>query len=147
MGILNYSTTVPAPRSVAEISQVLAKHGAGMVAAQYNAGVPTSIAFTIETEFGSRSFELPANVEGVHQAIENAHRRGEIPNRYRGREQAQRVAWRIVKDWIEAQLAMIEAGLSTLDTVMLPFMVTSSGRTLAVEYRESAGMRRAIEAP
>ena len=44
-------------------------------------------------------------------------------------EHAERVAWRIVKDWLEAQLAMIEADLVGLDEVLLPFLM-SGGRSL-----------------
>jgi hypothetical protein len=140
--IMNYSTSVPAARSVAEISQRLARHGADTIAVQYVGGEPSAIAFRIATEHGPRSFELPANVDGVVAALA----RTVTEKRYQGRPHAQRVAWRILKDWIEAQIAVIEAGLSTLDTVMLPYMVTPSGRTLAVEYRASAGLRAAIEA-
>lgn len=144
MPILNYTTTVPATRSATEITTRLAKHGARMVSTRYDAGTPVAVAFTIDTEFGPRGFDLPANVDGVYKAI-SRYESG-VPPRYRNRPQAERISWRILKDWIEAQLALIEAGLSSLDTVMLPYMVTATGRTLAVEYRESAGIRKAIEA-
>lgn len=39
--------------------------------------------------------------------------------------QAARVAWRIAKDWLEAQSALIDAQLATLDEVMMPYMVAS----------------------
>ena len=143
MGILNYTTTVASARSSAEIVARLAKHGALEVTTRYGDGAPVAVAFSMDTEYGMRHFELPTNPEGVYKAMS---RDRSVPPRYRNREQADRVAWRILKDWTEAQLAIIEAGLARLDTVMLPYMVTNTGRTLAVEYRESVGFRRAIEA-
>lgn len=43
---------------------------------------------------------------------------------------AQRTGWRILKDWVAAQLAIIEAGLATLPEVMLPYALLSDGQTL-----------------
>lgn len=144
MAILNYTTTVPVLRTAGEITTRLAKHGARQVTTRYDNAQPAAIGFSIDTEFGLRGFDLPANPDGVYKALT---RDREVPPRYKTRQQADRVAWRILKDWVEAQLALIEAGLATLDTVMLPYMITNSGRTLAVEYRESAGLRRAINPP
>ena len=53
-----------------------------------------------------------------------------IPPKMRTREQATRVAWRIVKDWLAAQLAMIEAGLVDLEEVFLPYAQNQAGRTV-----------------
>jgi hypothetical protein len=52
------------------------------------------------------------------------------------REQATRVAWRILKDWIEAQLALIQTGMVSVEQVFLPFAQSSSGKTLCEVLRE-----------
>lgn len=49
---------------------------------------------------------------------------------YCNEAQAIRTGWRIVKDWVEAQMALIEAGLASLPEVMLPYAITSNGETL-----------------
>jgi hypothetical protein len=54
----------------------------------------------------------------------------------RTKEQAARIAWRIVKDWLEAQLAMIEAGLVDLQQVFLPYAQDATGRTFYKLMRE-----------
>lgn len=140
MGILNYSTTINATKTAGEVQAALAKHGAQRVAVMYESGQPLAIAFAINTEFGLRSFELPANAEGVYKAVCSDRT---MPPRYKDRAQSQRIAWRILKDWIEVQLAIIEAGMMRLDEVMLPYMVADNGRTVAVNYR--AGSALAIE--
>lgn len=142
MGILNYSTTITAGKSAGEVVAILAKHGASTVASFYEAGEPSGIGFAIATEFGLRDFRLPANSAGVEAAM-RADRT--IPGRYKTRAQAQRVAWRILKDWVAAQLAIIEAGMSRLDEVMLPYMVGPTGETAAQIYRRQGAL--AIEAP
>lgn len=49
---------------------------------------------------------------------------------------AANVAWRVVKDWLEANLALIAAQMATLDEVMLPYLHVDEGRTLWQAYRE-----------
>lgn len=147
MGILNYSTSVDPTKTAGEIQAVLAKHGATLVSTVYAGGAPIGIAFTIATEHGDREFRLPANPAGVEKAIEREYRAGQVPNRYRGTEQATRVAWRILKDWVASQLAVIEAGMASLDEVMMPYMLTNSGETLMAVYRSNLSMRQAISGP
>jgi hypothetical protein len=36
---------------------------------------------------------------------------------------ASKVAWRVIKDWLAAQIALIESEMATLDEVMLPYLI------------------------
>jgi len=141
MPILNYTTSITAIKTAGEVQARLAKHGALSVSTIYNDGQPLGIAFTVETQFGPRDFQLPANAAGVQATL----KRQKVSRSLQTPEQAQRVAWRILKDWVEAQLAIIEAGMVTLDEVMLPYMVTATGLTLTKAYQSSAPMRLALE--
>lgn len=147
MGILNYSTTVAAIKSAHEVEAALANHGASSVTVVYGGKEPRGIAFVIDTQFGAKNFRLPANAAGVERVIVEQQRRGQISNlaRYRGAEQANRVAWRILKDWIVTQLAVIESGVMTLDEAMLPYMLVGPDRTLSEAFQTNERMRLAIE--
>jgi hypothetical protein len=46
------------------------------------------------------------------------------------------VAWRVVKDWLEANLALVAAQMATIDEVMLPYLHVDGDRTLWQAYRE-----------
>ena len=39
------------------------------------------------------------------------------------RQQAVRASWRILKDWVEAQMALLETGMVTMDEIFLPYML------------------------
>ena len=52
------------------------------------------------------------------------------------KERSVRVAWRVAKDWLEACLALIAAQMTTIDTVMLPFLHVDGDKTLWEAYRE-----------
>lgn len=52
-------------------------------------------------------------------------------------EQAQRVAWRVLKSWIEAQIAIIETGMVAADEVFLPYQIVQGGETVYEAYLRS----------
>ena len=93
----------------------------------------SALSFRIRTEFGVLTFLLPANIERVYRVIVRDKR---IPPSLRTKEQPARVAWPIVKDWLEAQLATIEAGLVDLEQVFLPYAQDATGQTLYELMRE-----------
>jgi len=127
MPLLNYTTQVSAQRTVSQIQAMLAGVGARRVMVEYDdAGRVTGVAFTVHTVHGERSFFLPAAAEKVAGVLS----RQRVPARYATLEHAERVAWRIVKDWLEAQLAIIATEMVTLDQVMLPYMASGDGRTM-----------------
>ena len=142
-GPLNYSTTIPASRTVGECQQVLADAGASAVAVMYEDKQPSGLSFRLETPAGRRDFAMPVNVDGVHRMLLAAEKAGRLrhgsPGARTSREQASRVAWRVVKDWLEAQLAIIAAGMASLDEIMLPYLEVAPGRTMYAAYLEQGG--------
>jgi hypothetical protein len=127
MSILNYSTTIEVSKTVGEISVMLAKAKATAILTELEEGIVSAISFRIKTEFGLLTFRLPANAQRFFQQMVRDRR---VPPKMRTKEQATRVAWRIVKDWLAAQLAMIEAGLVDLEEVFLPYAQNQAGRTV-----------------
>lgn len=128
MPIKNYTTTVPAAQSVAEIVGALAAHGATKIQQDYDAGRPVSIAFVIDTPAGLRAFRLPNSAARVKAVL--------LRQKVKADDlQAERVAWRILRDWVMAQMAILETEMVTMDEVMLPYMVDDMGRTVYELYQ------------
>ena len=124
MPIKNYTTKIPAAQTVGEIQGILAAHGARQIMMDYSDGGHVgAIAFTINTPMGRRGFQLPARVEPVMRTLEKQH----VKTDY---DHAERVAWRIVKDWIDAQMAILESEQVSMDEIFLPYMVNETGQTL-----------------
>jgi hypothetical protein len=131
MPLLNYTTSVPVGRTIGQIQGLLVEAGARQVMTEYDpVGRATGIAFAVETAHGARTFVLPVNSVRVEAVL----KRDKVPNRFATPEHAERVAWRIVKDWVEAQLAIIRTEMVTLDQVMLPYMRSGSGQTMYELY-------------
>lgn len=121
MPILNYTTTVPASRSLGEIQERLAAHGADAVTIRYVEREPVALTFTLRTKLGEQTYRLPADIDHMAVLLDR------IPRATKTRAQATRVAWRIIKDWVEAQLALIEARQASLDQIMLPYAEVPNG--------------------
>jgi hypothetical protein len=136
MAILNYTTEVSAEKTAGEIQAKLVAAKASAVMMQYENCLLSSVAFKIQTAHGEISVQLPANIEGVYKAILHS---AKVPKRLKTREQAARVAWRIIKDWVFAQLAIIEAEVATLPQVFLPYMQNERGTTM-YEMFEKQGL-------
>lgn len=128
MGIMNYSTTIAVEKSMGEVIGALTRRGVTRISSTFDDdGKPAGIAFTMKTEYGFREFELPVRVEGVLKAM-TADK--SVPRSKCTPKQAAMVAWRIAKDWLAAQAALIDAELASLDEVMLPYMLADRGKTV-----------------
>ena len=129
MPLLNYTTKVNVYTTLGEIQAVLVKHGAKKTMQDYDDdGWITALTFSIVTPAGVRGVRLPANVDAIHKVL--------IRQKVKcDREQAERVAWRIVKDWVEAQMAILESEMVQMDEIFLPYMVNNAGQTFFQAYQ------------
>lgn len=132
MPVLNYTTSIAVTKTVGEMQTMLGKAGAARIAVDYVDGCPSALSFMLATPHGQRHFTLPVNIDAMHRLL-----RQEVKGRLAEREQAERVAWRILKDWLAAQLALVATEMVGMDQVMLPYLqVEANGRTLYDTYRD-----------
>ena len=138
--LLNYTTSIPASRTVAEIQEILVKHGARSLLMDYlKDGSISALTFIIPTTKGDLHFKLPVNTDAVFKVLQSNHPRVKDRPLYADKDRAQagRVAWRIVKDWILAQMALIELGMVKLEEVFLPYALLPSGETYFASLERS----------
>jgi hypothetical protein len=135
MPLLNYTTTIAAHKTVAEIQQMLAKAGANAILSEYDdQGYIVALSFKMRIDGNNLGFRLPTDWRPVqHVLTEQRRRNSRIKT---DQQQAVNVAWRITKDWVEAQLAIIESRMVRPHQVFLPYMVTGSGETLFKKLEE-----------
>ena len=133
MAILNYTTTIEVTKTMGEIQTALVKAGARQILTNFAPdGRPTGLAFLCDTVLGPRHFVLPVNADKVLAVLKRDVREG----KYKTPQHADRVAWRIMKDWVEAQLAIIQTEMVSLDQVMLPYMRGGDGKTVYQLYMD-----------
>lgn len=134
MAILNYTTSIESEKSISEIQKCLVKHGAHKIVTDYVNGLPSAVTFCLTLNGNMVGFNLPANNSGVLKAMRNDRK---VPRHKCNEEQAQRVAWRIVKDWVEAQMAIVQAQLADITEVFLPYAITKNGNTVYKEIQNN----------
>ena len=81
----------------------------------------------VDSPRGALGFALPINVEATYKVL--TAERILVTNEQARQEQALRTAWRIVKEWVAAQMALIETGMVEMEEVFLPYML-SGDRTV-----------------
>ena len=117
MPILNYTTSVDSAKTVSQIQAILGLKGATHVSVDYANGKAVAVTFGLNLEGQPINFRLPCNVEGVSKALY----REKKMTAARDKQQCERIAWRIVKDWVEAQMALVEAGQAEVSEVFMPY--------------------------
>jgi len=131
MALLNYTTAVEAIKTVGEIQGILAGHGAKSILIDYgHDGTVEALAFRVLTPHGDVAIRLPIDPEAVLKVLTQQNRLGKVPKRYLTHAQAVRVAWRIVKDWVSAQMAILETEMVKMEQIFLPYVITQEGKTL-----------------
>ena len=131
MPLLNYTTKVDIFTTLGEIQGILVRHGAKRIMQDDdNNGHIVGVLFFIDTPNGVRGVSLPANVNAVQRVLTEQKVKC-------NREQAERVAWRILKDWLEAQMAILESEMVQMDEIFLPYMINDSGKTLYQMYQDN----------
>jgi hypothetical protein len=142
---LNYTTTIEPIKSAGDCTSILAVHGATEISTTWQGGEPVGLKFVIVTAYGPMAYTLPINVNGTHKVLIQAQNKGRISARFATEDQAKRVAWRVMHDWLKVQLALVEAGVAEFAQVMLPYMHTDgAGSTVWDNFTQHQG-RIAIE--
>ncbi len=144
--LLNYTTSKPVEDTVLEIQKILSGFGVSAMLTEYDGPQVAAVSFRIQVAGKATSFKLPCNWRAVQQIFKqkNANRvrrNGRLEDKMKEEdEHSQRVAWRIIKDWIEAQLAMVEVNMVTVPQVFLPYAIMADGRTLSEHIESDPGM-------
>ncbi len=134
MAIKNFSTTVDSFKTISEIQQLLSKKGVQNINIKNDEhGNPVALTFVLLWNLQPVGFSLPCNFEGIEKAM----RKSRVKERLCTKEQALRVGWRIIKDWVAAQLAIVEAEACTMSQVFLPYAVTNKGETVYEMFEQT----------
>jgi len=148
--IKNYSTSIPVERTITEIEKMLAKFGATKIMKEYDTeGNPNSLIFSILTDFGEMPVKLPIKTEKIQQVFREQVEQGLLNKKYGGGEwaqaQAQRVGWRIIKDWLDAQMTLIKIHQTEIQEIFLPYAYDSKTNTTLYEQMKEKKFAGFIE--
>ena len=129
MAILNYTTTVDALKTVSEIEYILMKHNAKSIMKNFDGESITGLSFLIDTGVQQIPVKLPVRTEECLEVLKKEKASG-TKSIKATKEQAERVAWRILKGWVEAQMALLDINMVQLQEIFLPYIELPDGNTI-----------------
>ena len=110
-----------------DIQKELAIHKARRILFEYNqSGRVDGMAFGLEINGNELSFRLPARVANLAKILFN---RPLTSLSEKEVEHCYQVAWANIRDWISAQLAMVDTEMVAIGEVFLPYFVHKDGKT------------------
>jgi len=144
------TTEIPVERTAGEITSLLVKNGARKIRIEYDqAGAPVGVEFDLQIEGLPLPFRyrLAVQTDALFKAFQK--RRANPNNRYSGpeyeakdRAHGQRTAWRQLFRWLEAQFALVTAGMAKPQQLLLPFVLDATGAQTLFEYFETTGYKQ-----
>jgi hypothetical protein len=141
MALKNYTTTVPVKKTVSEVQELLAKAGAEQISVKYDKSkLPVAITFDLELKGRVFNYAMPNNWEKVFTLLkqQNVVKTNTKAEQEKAENKARMVSWRITKNWLEAQLAIIEAEMATSLQVFLPYAKMANGGTVYENFELNA---------
>uniref|UniRef100_A0A6M3JEV1 Uncharacterized protein n=3 Tax=viral metagenome TaxID=1070528 RepID=A0A6M3JEV1_9ZZZZ len=147
MALKNYTSQVSASRSISLIEDKLAHHGARQILKEYTAdGRVACIAFIMHINGIELPFHLPARIEACEKVLKAKVRRPNKATYKRIHDQAERTAWKILADWVDAQMAMIELAQVDVLEVFLPYLFDRAKRQTFYQALQTQGFQKALPA-
>jgi len=136
MFLKNYTSDVPISTTIMRIEQTLIRCGVTGIEKDYRPDSSVvAITFKIELEEGKpMRVRLPANVKEAQEALYRDYMGDDLlpdgkvvyGSRKRRtledfRDQAERTSWKIIQDWVEVQMSMIQMKQADFREVFLPY--------------------------
>lgn len=126
MALKNTYTKTPVTTMLSEIQKALIRAKAvGMNYRFDQQGRIQGLSFGLNIKGKDVGFLLPINLEKVQVVLKR-----EQNKRWDDEEYVYRVAWACMRDWVTAQMALIETEMAEPLQVFLPYAQDASGKTL-----------------
>lgn len=125
----NYTSTVPASRSIQHIENQLVQHGAINILKEYsNDGKLTALCFILNIKDKQIPFKIPARIENCEKILKARIKRHTTSAIKRVKEQAERTAWKLLSDWIDVNIGLEKIGQVELMEIFLSYVYDVSSK-------------------
>ena len=115
-----------ASKTVGAIQSLRGKRKAKEVLRRYTDGLRSALIVSIEIGGETVRDSLPCRWQAIHKILQREARE----SRHKTESHAVNVGWRVIKDWIEAQLALIDTGMLDIGEVVLPYHLIDTESTV-----------------
>lgn len=122
MNLKNYTSTVSVINSINKIEHRLAQAGASLISKVYDKDRPIGMLFQLMINGNPITYRLPAKTEKVFDYMKL--QRKKPPTRVQLdaiKQQADCTAWKILSDWVDIQVSLIELDQAQPTEIFLPY--------------------------
>ena len=139
MNLKNYTSSVPMANSISRIEHKLAQAGATHIAKSYEGERAIGMIFQIPINNIPMTFKLPAKSEKVYDyMVKQRSRPPKQAQKGSIQMQADRTSWKILSDWIDIQVSLIQLDQAEAVEVFLPYVYDGrNDRTLFEKMKEN----------
>lgn len=147
--IKNYTSTIPASTSMARIEDMLVEAGARNIHKSYNNNRECdAIIFVMAVPDNPlpMHFKLPAKVEACYETLWKMYlktvKKPQEATKATIRKQASMTAWKIIHDWVELQLTLIQLEQAEPMELFLPYVYNPETNETFYEHAKSKGFKQ-----
>ena len=142
----NYTSQIPVSRSITYIETKLIQNGARQILKFYDAaGKTTGICFVVQLNGVDIPYKLPARVANCEKILlANLSNRARPETIKKIPDQSMRTAWKILSDWVDAQMAMIELAQVEFTEVFMPYIYNHQSQQTCFEAMKQKGFKALI---
>lgn len=147
--IKNYTSSIPASLSMSRIEEMLVKAGAMDIHKSYNNDQVCDAIIWVMIVPGvvqPLHFKLPAKVEACYNALWKQYckevKKPQESTKKTIREQSARTAWKIIHDWVELQLTMIELDQAEPMELFLPYVYNPESKQTFFEHAKEKSFKQ-----
>jgi hypothetical protein len=147
--IKNYTTTITVEKTVMEIERMLATAGASKILKEYDTnGNIILLTFIVKTDMGEIPIRLPLEIDKIILVFNGLVKTRKLPQSYyNNKPQALRVCWRILKDWLDAQLTLIQIDTAKMEQIFLPYVYDYHNNITMYQAIKDGGFQMPILSP
>ncbi len=143
--IKNYTSSVASDKSVLDIERILIAMGARNIMKEYDGfGKVDAISFSIPRGEGVVPFKLPAKRDAIKKMFLKQYRRPTKQQEEQCAAQADRTAWKNVKEWVELQCTMIQLEQVEFLEVFMPYIYSMEKRKTIFELAKENSFQKLL---
>lgn len=145
MYLKNYTSEISADITIPRIERLLVNAGATGISKHYGPkGECVALLFQIifKPDTPVVTVRLPANIDHCHEALWREYTKASVRGRKQKedfQEQATRTAWKLVQDWTEVQVSLIQLKQIEFMQAFLPYLW--DGRQTYYQYFAERGFK------
>lgn len=137
----NYTTNIDSSKSIAEIIDFIVEVGATDISQSFIKKECNAIKFIIPHNGESIIYKLSANPDAAYHILKKQRKRINSEIEEKLRKQAFKTAWRILRDWVYAQCALIQLGQASPMQLFLSYAFDDQMGTTIYERIEEGGLK------